>query len=79
MDIVIYIAVHEDKFYRTSEILYYYLNKNQDSTLHRLNLKKEEMQFNQQIAHSYKVFWLLQNKPDLLDYVKEIENKFKKI
>ena len=60
-------------------ILYYYLNKNQDSTLHRLGMKKEEMQFNQQIAHSYKVFWLLKNKPELLDCVSEIENKFKKL
>lgn len=79
MDIVIYISIYENKFHRINKTLYVYLNNNQDSTLHRLGYNKDEMQFHCDVANTYKVFWFLKNKPELLEHVTEITNKFNEI
>ena len=76
IEIVINIAVYLNRFKIIDKILYYYIDDNKNSTLHRLSKSEEDLTNLKNFAQAQKVYWILNNKPELIVHSKEIKDKY---
>ena len=56
--------------------MYYYIDDNKNSTLHRLSKSEEDLTNLKNFAQAQKVYWILNNKPELIVHSKEIKDKY---
>ena len=77
IEIVAYISIYKNQFKLIGDIIYYYRDERENSTLHRLGEKNLDAY--KETANVQRVLWFIENNPEVLYHSKEIEEKYEKI
>ena len=77
IEIVTYISVYKNQFKLIGDILYYYRDERENSTLHRLG--ENNLDAYKENANVQRVLWFIENNTEVLYHSKEIAEKYEKI
>lgn len=77
IEIATYISVYKNQFKLIGDILYYYRDERENSTLHKLG--DDNLDKYREISNVQRVLWFVDNNPEVLYHSKEIAKKYDEI